>query len=65
MAFGSLASLGDSQANIVQQEFELELFTSTLFLFCGWRSETEIKKLTPQQYPLADRGAERGAVENP
>lgn len=70
----------DGPATIVQQQFELDPFTNTLFLFCGrrrdrikglywekdgfillykrleqgvyqWpRSETEVRKLTPQQY---------------
>ncbi len=70
----------DGLATIVQQQFELDPFTNTLFLFCGrrrdrikglywekdgfillykrleqcvyqWpRFETEVRKLTPQQY---------------
>ena len=60
----------DGLATIVQQQFELDPFSNTLFLFCGrrrdgfillykrleqgvyqWpRSETEVRKLTPQQY---------------
>ena len=46
----------DGLAQLVCQQFELDPFTNTLFLFCGRRrdrikgSESEVKTLTPQQY---------------
>ena len=73
----------DGLARLVQQQFELDPFTNTLFLFCGrrrdrikglywekdgfillykrleqgayqWpRSESEVKTLTPQQWPVS------------
>ena len=29
----------DGLARLVQQQFELDPFTNTLFLFCGWRRD--------------------------
>ena len=54
----------DGLATMVQQQFELDPFTNTLFLFCG-RKRDRIKGLERDGFSLLYKRLEQGAYQWP
>ena len=53
----------DGLATIVQQQFELDPFTNTLFLFCGRRRDRIKGLYLKEQWPYLIRVLEDGRLE--
>ncbi|VMZ97768.1 transposase, ISSmi4 [Streptococcus pneumoniae] len=46
----------DSLAYLVKTHFELDPFSGQVFLFCGGRTEKDVKALTPEQVDWLMKG---------